>query len=127
LDGDGNNQEKIFDVAWSGERTANAAGKLPPVGSSADIRTGKTTNEIGAEQLTTVWQDPQFDASSPAVYYVRVLQIPTVRHSQLDAIALGIETVRLKTHACTSAEDMAPIGLFSKRHFSAGCFSSLAC
>lgn len=92
LDGDGNSQEKIFDVAWSGERTANAAGKLPPVGSSADIITGKTSNEIGAEQLTTVWQDPQFDASSPAVYYVRVLQIPTVRHSQLDAIALGIET-----------------------------------
>lgn len=28
---------------------------------------------------------------------------------------------------CTSSKDMAPIGPFSKRHFSAGCFSSLAC
>ena len=29
--------------------------------------------------------------------------------------------------ACTSAKDMAPIGPFSKRDFSASCFSSLAC
>lgn len=28
---------------------------------------------------------------------------------------------------CTSSKDMAPIGPFSKRHFSAGCFSSLTC
>ena len=28
---------------------------------------------------------------------------------------------------CTSSKDMAPIGPFSKRQFSAGCFSSLAC
>ena len=28
-------------------------------------------------------------------------------------------------HHCTSAKDMVPIGPFSKRHFSASCFSSL--
>jgi len=28
---------------------------------------------------------------------------------------------------CTSSEDMAPIGPFAKRHFSAGCLSGLAC
>ena len=28
---------------------------------------------------------------------------------------------------CTSAKDMAPIGPFSKRHFSASYYSSLAC
>jgi hypothetical protein len=92
LDSDGEPQEKIFDAAWSGERSLDARGKLPPVGNSADIRTGKTTNSIGAQQLATVWQDPEFDPASPAVYYIRVLQIPTVRHSQLDATALGIET-----------------------------------
>jgi hypothetical protein len=31
------------------------------------------------------------------------------------------------TGCCTSAKDMAPNGPFSKRDFSAGCFSSLAC
>jgi fructuronate reductase len=30
-------------------------------------------------------------------------------------------------HQCTSAKDMAPIGPFSKRDFSAGYFFSLAC
>ena len=92
LDGDGKPREKIFDVAWSGGRSADVRGKLPSVGTSANISTGKTTNTIGAQQLATVWQDPEFSPDRPAVYYIRVLQIPTVRHSQMDAIALGAET-----------------------------------
>ena len=92
LDSEGQAREKIFDVAWSGDRSLDAEGKLPAVGSSANTRTGKTSNDIGAQQLATVWQDPEFDADSAAVYYLRVLQIPTVRHSQMDAVALGMET-----------------------------------
>jgi hypothetical protein len=85
-------QEKIFNIAWSGDRELNASGKLSPVGNSANIRTGKTANTIGAVQLATVWRDPEFDPEVNAVYYARVLQIPTVRHSQLDGIALGVDT-----------------------------------
>lgn len=85
-------QEKIFDIAWSEGRELDARGKLGPVGNTANIRTGKTANTIGAAQLTAVWSDPEFDRRVNAVYYARVLQIPTVRHSQLDAIALGVET-----------------------------------
>ena len=92
LDNEDQAREKIFNVAWSGDRSLDTEGKLTPVGSSANTRTGKTNNDIGAEQLVTVWQDPEFDADSAAVYYLRVLQIPTVRHSQMDAIALGVET-----------------------------------
>ncbi len=92
LDSEGNPREKIFDVAWSGGRRLDTEGKLPAVGSSADTRTGKTGNTIGAGQLATVWRDPEFDRSTKAVYYLRVLQIPTIRHSQLDAIALGVDT-----------------------------------
>ncbi len=92
LGSDGEAQEKIFDVVWSGDRQPNAHGKLPAVGNTADIRTGKTANTIGTVELATVWADPEFDPARSAVYYVRVLQIPTVRHSQLDAIALGIDT-----------------------------------
>lgn len=88
----GKAEEKIFDIAWSGDREIDASGKLPPVGNSTDLRTGKTANTIGAPQLATVWTDPEFDPNASAVYYLRVLQIPTIRHSQLDAIAMGIDT-----------------------------------
>lgn len=92
LNKDGKAQEKIFNIAWSGERHLDSKGNLPPVGDTVNIRTGKTANTIGAAQLATVWRDPEFDPNTNAIYYVRVLQIPTVRHSQLDAIALGVDT-----------------------------------
>lgn len=92
LDKNGEAQETIFDVAWSGDRQLDGQGRLPAVGNTVDLRTGKTTNSIGAAELATLWVDPEFDPLQSAFYYARVLQIPTVRHSQLDAIALGIET-----------------------------------
>jgi hypothetical protein len=92
LDGNGEAQEKIFDVVWAGDRQPDAQGKLPAIGSTADLRTGKTANTIGEAELATLWVDPEFDPGQSAFYYARVLQIPTVRHSQLDAIALGIDT-----------------------------------
>jgi hypothetical protein len=48
-------------------------------------------NSIGAAQLETVWTDPGFDPALRAFYYVRVLQIPTPRHSLYDALALSMD------------------------------------
>ena len=62
------------------------------MGDTTNLRTGKTANIIGANQLAAMWIDPEFDPSQSAVFYVRVLQIPAVRHSRLDAIALGVVT-----------------------------------
>ena len=90
LDADGASQEKIFDIVWSDNRIAGPDGKLPAVGNTVDLKTGKVENSIGAPELTTLWRDPEFDPAQRAFYYVRVLQIPTIRHSQLDAIALGM-------------------------------------
>ncbi len=92
VDADGTSHEKIFDVAWSDGRVPGADGKLPPVGNTVDLETGQVENSIGAAEFSTLWTDPEFDASQRAFYYVRVLQIPTIRHSQLDAIALGQPT-----------------------------------
>ncbi|MBW2940362.1 DUF3604 domain-containing protein [Zhongshania sp. CAU 1632] len=89
---DGKAQEKVFNIAWSQDRQIDDKGNLLPVGNTVNIRTGKTANTIGAARLATVWRDPEFDPNAEAVYYVRVLQIPTIRHSQLDAVALGVET-----------------------------------
>lgn len=95
IDRQGNQQEKVFNVAWSqsesGIRELNADGSLPDVGSSVDLKSGTWTNAIGAMKLSAQWKDLEFNAAQRAFYYVRVLQIPTPRHSLLDSIALGIE------------------------------------
>jgi hypothetical protein len=72
LDGDGKTHERVYEVAWSGDRKPGADGKLPPVGNTVDLQTGRYTNDIGAEILTAVWEDPDFDAAQPAFYYARV-------------------------------------------------------
>jgi len=88
---DGRSREKIYDIAWSGDRAIDADGKLEAVGNTVDLESGTYTNDIGAPELTRVWTDPSFDPAQRAFYYVRVLEIPTPRHSLLDAIALQID------------------------------------
>jgi len=83
--------EKIYDVAWSGNRNIDpASGKLEAVGSTVDIMNATYKNTIGAVELKQVWTDPEFDPSLQAVYYARVLQIPTPRWSTYDAKKLGL-------------------------------------
>jgi hypothetical protein len=65
-------------------------GKLPPVGNTVDVKKATYTNNIGDTQLSAVWTDPDFDPTQHAVYYVRVLEIPTPRWSTYDAVSLGI-------------------------------------
>jgi hypothetical protein len=88
LDEEGRSHEKVFDVAWSGDRQPDGEGRLPAVGDSVDRARATYENSIGAERLASRWQDPQFDPGQLAFYYVRVLQIPTPRHSLYDAVAL---------------------------------------
>ena len=89
LDADGGTHERVFDVAWSGERQPGADGKLPAVGNTVDLETARYANSIGAATLSTVWEDPSFEAGQPAFYYVRVIEIPTPRHTLYDALALN--------------------------------------
>lgn len=79
-------KEQVFDVAWSGDRKLDASGKLPSVGSTVNTDTATYTNDIGAVQLVAEWQDPQFNAEQAAVYYARVLEIPTPRWTTLLAV-----------------------------------------
>jgi hypothetical protein len=53
----------------------------PAQAKRADLRT--------LMQLATVWGDPQFDPTEPAVYYLRVLEIPTPRWSTILAVERG--------------------------------------
>lgn len=91
LDAAGQTHEHIYDVVWSGNRKIDSKGKLPAVGNTVDVKSAKYTNTIGAAQLATVWTDPDFNPAQRAFYYVRVIEIPTPRHSLYDAVALGID------------------------------------
>jgi hypothetical protein len=83
-------EERVYNVAMSDGREVDADGKVTPVGNTVDISSGHYTNSIGDAELVAVWTDPDFDPAQRAFYYVRVLQIPTPRHTLYDAIALGI-------------------------------------
>ena len=86
VDGKGEMQETIIDVVWSDGRKVVVDGKLPPVGNTVDVKTATYTNDIGSPELMGSWTDSDFDASQHALYYVRVLQIPTPRWSTYDAV-----------------------------------------
>lgn len=90
-DASGELHEKVYNVAWSGNRRLRSDGSLPAVGNTVDLATARYTNTIGAAELVTVWRDLDFDPDQQAFYYVRVLEIPTPRHQLFDAIALGID------------------------------------
>ena len=90
IDANGQLHEKVYDVAWSGNRKRGANGKVPAVGNTVDLRTATWTNTIGAPELIAVWKDPDFDPGQPAFYYGRVLEIPTPRWTAYDAVRFKI-------------------------------------
>ena len=90
LDSDGQRHEQIYNVVWSGDRQLDESGKLPSVGNTVDIATATWTNTIGASELSTVWRDPDFDPDQPAVYYARILEIPTPRWTSFEAARFGV-------------------------------------
>src|SRR5210317_2256622 len=84
-------KEKVYDVAWSGDRRIGGDGKLPPVGNTVNVVTASWTNTIGAPELGVVWTDPDFDPKQRALYYMRVIEIPTPRWSLYDAVRFDVE------------------------------------
>jgi uncharacterized protein DUF3604 len=88
---DGKRQEKVYDVAWSGDRKPGTDGKLPSVGNTVDTQHAVYTNTIGAPELIAVWKDPEFNPKLRAVYYARVIEIPTPRWTCYDAVRFGVK------------------------------------
>ena len=47
-------------------------------------------NNVGDAELRATWTDPDFDPKLPAVYYARVLEIPTPTWQAYDSKFFGI-------------------------------------
>jgi hypothetical protein len=91
VDAKGAVQEKVIDIAWSGDRKPDPkTGQVPLVGSTVDVKNATWTNTIGAPLLTGLWHDPDFDPALRAFYYVRVIEIPTPTWLAYDAKRFGI-------------------------------------
>ena len=87
----GQSFEKIFDVVWSGDRKPDKwTGRVPAIKSTVDLEKATYTNDVGSTELSTVWSDPEFDASQHAFYYARVLEIPTPRWTLIQAVKAGV-------------------------------------
>jgi hypothetical protein len=92
LDAGGETQERIYDVAVTGDRSIGADGRCKEsVGNTVDVPNATYTNDIGAAVLSAYWKDPEFDPNLPAFYYVRVIEIPTPRWTAYDAKFFDIE------------------------------------
>ncbi|MDG1000380.1 MAG: DUF3604 domain-containing protein [Pseudomonadales bacterium] len=105
MDKAGKLQEKVYDVAWSDDRKLDKrTGKLPPVGNTVDVENATYLNTIGAPQLSTYWEDPDFDRAERAFYYARVLEIPTPRWTTYDSAYFNVE---LQDDVPSSIQDRA--------------------
>ena len=92
VDANGERRERIYDVAVSDGREIGANGRaMEPVGNTVDEANASYTNSIGDAELRAVWTDPDFDPSLPAVYYARVLEIPTPTWQAHDEKFFGIK------------------------------------
>ena len=91
VDKKGERQERIYDVAVSDERLIGPDGRCKtPVGYTVNVADATYLNNIGDAELRAVWTDPDFDPDLRAVYYARVLEIPTPTWQAYDSKFFGI-------------------------------------
>ncbi|MGI9325656.1 MAG: DUF3604 domain-containing protein [Pseudomonadales bacterium] len=83
----GQEKQKLWDVACSGARKPGADGKCPETSASVDIETCALSG-AGASELQAMFHDPDFSSDQIAFYYVRVFENPSCRWTT----ALALET-----------------------------------
>ena len=92
MDENGKRHERIYDVAVADGRLIDKDGRCKqPVGNTVDEKNATYLNNIGDAELRAVWTDPDFNPKHRAVYYARVLEIPTPTWQAYDAHFYGIE------------------------------------
>jgi hypothetical protein len=86
----GEEQQKVWDVACSGDRTPGDDGKCPATAASVDVETCALSGG-GASELQTTFSDPEFASDQIAFYYVRVFENPSCRWTTALANEAGVD------------------------------------
>ncbi len=88
----GETYEAVYDVACSdGLLPDPETHRCPDNGAKVNLADCSITEGVGATELKTLWQDPDYDSESRAFYYLRALENPTCRWSTWDALRAGVE------------------------------------
>lgn len=90
LGDDGAKREKVFDIACAGGKKPDENYRCPDNGASVDLKTCETSARHAADELKTVWRDPEYKSGQHAFYYIRVLENPSCRWSSWDALRVGV-------------------------------------
>jgi len=87
----GESREKVYDVACSDGGSVNPeTHRCPNNGARVDLSDCSISAGVGAGELRSSWQDPDFDPAERAFYYVRVIENPTCRWSTWDALRADV-------------------------------------
>ena len=90
LNADSTTEERIYDIACADREIVGGACD-GGVGNTVNAAEATWTNDIGRPILNGYWEDPDFDPTLPAFYYVRVVEIPTPRWTTYDAKFFNVE------------------------------------
>ena len=80
--------EQVFDIACATGEPDAKTHRCADSGASVDMTSCTPTGE-GANEITMLWTDPDFQRSERATYYVRVLENPSCRWSTWEALRNG--------------------------------------
>ena len=88
---------KVFDVAGHENH-----------GGEVDLETGKW-NGNGSASLCTVFEDPEFDPAEPSYYYLRAVEVPTLRWSwaQCAVLPAGERPAECENDAPKTTQELA--------------------
>ena len=113
-DADGQTFERVHDVVCAdGLEPDPGTGRCADNGAQVDLADCSHAGDLGAEELSATWSDPDFDRATRAFYYVRVLENPTCRWTAHRALARQApipEPAAIKERAWSSPIWYTPAG-----------------